>query len=232
MNTDAREEAFRQTLKQALSEAVMEEWEEMASQQVRHLVSLRCRSKMKRILSGKSVNQMNRTLAKKIVIGILVAVAVFTMLGMAIPPVQEAVVKTIITWYETNFGVRYEVETEEQIPTVIEEVILPAWLPDGWTMETVMTSNAEVSHILSDGRGSEIFVGQYPIDPDNDTNWFDNTDVTIQTTTLNGTIEAKLFSYTDGSCTLTWADKYVFNLIWSSENADASMLLRIAESMR
>ena len=55
MNTDAWEETFRQALKQALGEAVREEWEEMASHHVRHPVSLRSRSKMKRILSGRNI---------------------------------------------------------------------------------------------------------------------------------------------------------------------------------
>ena len=213
----------------AIREVIREDWEAMVSAPDIRPVSSKCSARMAKILAGEKKKSSR---VKRIGIGILVAIAVFTMLGMAITPVREAVVKTIITWYDTNFGVRYEVETEEQIPTVIEEVILPEWLPDGWTMETIMSNIVGVSHVLSDGRGNRIFMEQYPIDPDNETSWFDNTDITIETITLNGTIEAKLFSYADGSCTLTWADKYVFNLIWSSENADAGVLLRIAESMR
>ena len=235
MNMDAREEAFRQALKQALGEAVREEWGEMASHHVRHPVSLRCRLKMKRILSGRSIKQTNRTLTKKIGIGILVALAVFAMLGMAIPPVREAVFRTVFTWYDTHFGVRYETETDEAFPAVIEEVILPTWIPDGWTLETSFSGKLGVDHILSDGNGDFINLEQTILQPDHETTWFDNTDVEIETVLLNGRTEAKLFSYADGSCILTWADRYVFILTsWSeeNENADAEVLIRIAESMK
>ena len=50
-------------------------------------------------------------------------------------------------------------------------------------------------------------------------------------TVLNGTTEAYLFSYPDGSCDLIWTDRYVFVLSWYSETADSAVLLRIAESM-
>lgn len=233
MNMDAREEAFFQALKQALGEAVREEWGEMASHHVRHPVSLRCRSKMKRILSGKSVNQMNRTLAKKIVIGILVALAVFTMLGMAIPPVREAVIRTVFTWYDECFGVRYEVETAEPLPTVIEEVVLPTWLPDGWTLETSFSGKLGVEHILSDGNGNFIDLDQTILQPDHETTWFDNTDVEIETVLLNGHTEAQLFTYADGGRILTWVDRYEFILTgYADTGGDADVLIRIAESMK
>ena len=49
---------------------------------------------------------------------------------------------------------------------------------------------------------------------------------------LNGTTEARLFSYADGSRILTWADRYVFILSWPDEGADEKALIRIAESMK
>ena len=233
MNTDAWEETFRQALKQALGEAVREEWDEMASHHVRHPVSLRCRLKMKRILSGRSVRQTNRTLAKKIGIGILVALAVFAMLGMAIPPVREAVVKMIITWYDECFGVRYEVETDEPIPTVIEEVILPAWLPEGWKLERVYSEKMLVWHELSDENGNSIDLEQIILSPDHETTWFDNTDVEIETVLLNSHTKAQLFTYADGGRILTWVDRYEFILTgYADTGGDADILIRIAESMK
>jgi len=230
MNAEAREETFRKALKLALGEAVREEWEELSSHHVRHPVSLRCRLKMKQILSGRSVNQTTRTLTKKIGIGILVALAVFAMLGMAIPPVREAVVRAVFNWYDTHFGVRYE--PEDPVPTVVEDVILPAWLPDGWTVRELSVNFFMADHILAGEDGERIHLTQHPIDPDEETDWFDNTDVTIETILLNGTTEARLFSYADGRRTLTWTDRYVFILSCISESVSVETLISIAESMK
>ena len=172
-------------------------------------------------------------MTKKIGIGILVALAVFAMLGMAIPPVREAVIRTVFTWYDTHFGVRYETETDEAFPTVIEEVILPTWLPDGWTLETSFSGKLAVDHILSDGNGDFIDLEQTILQPDHETTWFDNTDVEIETVLLNDHTEAHLFSYADGGRILTWVDRYEFILSgYADTGGDADVLIRIAESMK
>ena len=72
---------------------------------------------------------------------------------------------------------------------------------------------------------------QHVIKPDEEMDRFDNMDVAIETVLLNGKTEAKLFSYTDGRCALTWTEKYVFILKTNGKGADAAMLVRIAESM-
>ena len=233
MNTDIQEETLRKALKLALIEEVREEWENMASLQVNHSVSIGCRSRMKQNLSGKHKKSTKRELAKIIGIGILVALSVVAMLGMVIPPVREAVIRTVFTWYDECFGVRYEVETAEPLPTVIEEVILPTWIPDGWTLETSFSGKLGVEHILSDGNGNFIDLDQTILKPDHETTWFDNTDVEIETVLLNGHTEAQLFTYADGGRILTWVDRYEFILTgYRDTGGDADVLIRIAESMK
>ena len=212
----------------ALREIVREDWEEIVSDPEIIPVSRRFRRRIEGILAGK--NARSRRVARKVVVGFLAALCAAAMLGMAIPPVREAVIRTVFTWYDTHFGVRYE--TEEPVPTIVEDVILPAWLPDGWTIRELSVSIAMADHILAGESGERIHLTQHPIDPDEETDWFDNTDVTIETVLLNGTTEARLFSYADGSRILTWVDRYVFILTWSDESADAEVLVRIAESMR
>ena len=176
----------------ALREIIREDWNTVTSDPDARPLKTGFNRRMERTILDHGKSRKTHGKLKRIGIGILVAVAVFAMLGMAIPPVREAVINTIITWYDTHFCVQYELE--ESVPTIIENVVLPAWLPDGWMMETVMSNIGGVYHIITDGRDNRIFMEQYPIDPDNETSWFDNTDVTIETLTLNGTIEAKLFS--------------------------------------
>ena len=212
----------------AIREVILEDWEAMTSAQGIQPVSRRCGDRMERILSGKA---KKRGTVGKIGIGILVALTAFALLGMAIPPVREVVINSIITWYDTNFSVRYEVETDEPIPTKIEEAVLPARLPVGWTIETEASNRGMVSFILSDNAGETILLTQVPINSKSEGLWFNNDGVSIETVLLNGTTEAYLFSYPDGSCDLIWTDRYVFVLSWYSETADSAVLLRIAESM-
>ena len=114
----------------------------------------------------------------------------------------------------------------------MEEVILPAWLPEGWTIKELSTSIVMADHILSGEDGERIHLTQHPINPGDETDWFDNTDVTVETVFLNGATEARLFSYEDGRRTLTWTDRYVFILSGSAdEGGDSDVLIRIAESM-
>ena len=229
MSADAREDAFRLALRLALGEAVREEWEDLASLRVDRPISLGCRVRMRRILSGKSAESGKRRVFGKLAIGILIALSVLAMLGMALRPVREAFVDTVITWYDTHFGVKYE--TDESVPSTVEEVILPTWLPDGWTLETNFHTAYLYSHTILDAEGGRIFLDQHIIKPDEEMDWFDNTDVAIETVLLNGKTEAKLFAYTDGRCALTWTDRYVFVLKTNKNGADAEMLVRIAESM-
>ena len=220
-------DGFEALIRAALHEIVREDWEEIVSDPEITPVSRRFRGRIKGILAGRSAR--GRRAVRKVVLGFLAALCAAAMLGMAIPPVREAVVRAVFTWYDTHFGVRYE--PEDPVPTVVEEVILPAWLPDGWTVRELSVNLIMADHILSGEDGEKIHLTQHPIDPDEETDWFDNTDVTIETVLLNGTTEARLFSYADGSRILTWVDRYVFILTWDSESADTDTLIRIAESM-
>ena len=215
----------------ALKEIIREDWDAVTSASEVTPLSPKFNRRMKRMISSGGSKKQKHGRMKHIGIGILVALAVFAMLGMAIPPVREAVIRTVFTWYDECFGVRYEVDADKPIPTAIEEVVLPVWMPDGWTLETSYSDKFGVDHILSDGNGNFIDLEQTILQPDQETTWFDNTDVEIEAVHLNGHTEAHLFSYADGGRILTWVDRYAFILTWVSESADTDTLIRIAESM-
>ena len=86
----------------AIREVILEDWEAMTSAQGIQPVSRRCGDRMERILSGKA---KKRGTVGKIGIGILVALTAFALLGMAIPPVREAIVRVFFTWQDTDYGV-------------------------------------------------------------------------------------------------------------------------------
>ena len=86
----------------AIREVILEDWEAMTSAQGIQPVSRKCGERMERILSGRA---KRRGTFGKIGIGILVALTAFALLGMAIPPVREAIVRVFFTWQDTDYGV-------------------------------------------------------------------------------------------------------------------------------
>ncbi len=220
----------------ALEDIIREEWEQILSDPGIRPASPRFKRKVERIILKRRGESGRRSVFKKIGIGLLAALFAAVMLGAAVRPAREAVVRFVTTWYDTHFGVRYEIEeagTDEPLPNVVEEVILPAWLPEGWTIKALSTSIVMADHILSGEDDERIHLTQHPINPGEETDWFDNTDVTIETVLLNGTTDARLFSYGDGRRILTWVDRYVFILIgYVDAGGDTDVLIRIAESMK
>ena len=86
----------------AIREVILEDWEAMTSAQGIQPISWKCGERMERILSGRA---KTRGTFGKIGIGILVALTAFALLGMAIPPVREAIVRVFFTWQDTDYGV-------------------------------------------------------------------------------------------------------------------------------
>ncbi len=94
----------------ALKEIIREDWDAVTSAPDVTPLRPKFNRRMERMISSGGRKKQNQGRLKHIGIGILVALAVFAMLGMAIPPVREAVIRTVFTWYDTHFGVRYETE--------------------------------------------------------------------------------------------------------------------------
>lgn len=138
-------DSFDALITAALCEIVREDWEEIVSDPDITPVSSRFRRRIEGILEGRSAR--GRRTMRKVVVGFLAALCAAAMLGMAVRPVREAVIRMVFTWYDTHFGVRYE--PEEPVPTVVEEVILPAWLPDGWTVRELSVNFLMADHILA-----------------------------------------------------------------------------------
>ncbi len=223
----------------ALREIVREDWEAAVSSPAAAEaaadappVSRDCAVRMERLL-GAVRPRRRGGIPKRIALGsargILIALSVIAMLGMAMRPVREAFVNTVVTWYDRHLGVRYE--TADAIPAVIEDVVLPSRLPDGWSLETNFHTAYLYSHTILNAGDGRIFLDQHIIKPNEEMDRFDGTDVAVETVLLNGRTAAKLFSYADGRQALMWTDRYVFILRTDGKSADAGMLVGIAESM-
>ena len=162
--------------------------------------------------------------------GIVLAflVSVFAA-GMFIQPVRAAFLRYAVRWVDRRIAVSYE--SEDPVPSAVEEVFLPSWLPEGWTLETNFKTEQLYSHTILDAYGNRMNLDQHVMKPDEETDFFDSAGVTVGSVMLNGRTEAMLLSYADGERILMWTDRYVFVLSWSGRSADEDVLIRIAESM-
>lgn len=230
MTTDTREEAFRQALKTALGELVEEEWDAMAALQVEHPVSRRCRARMRRILSGRSESRKPRRIMKKICIGILVALASFSLLGMTIEEVRTAFGNAVVTWYRNYFNVEIEREDAADYPLQIFTPNEPSVLPDGLTeTDRKQTFEHELEISYADAGGNRKLNYRQSVIRPYSSLWID-AEAKIAEVAVNGW-HGMFFWYDEPGRqnALTWEDGvYQYDLIGPYEKEE---LLRIAESV-
>lgn len=230
MTTDAREEAFRQVLKTALGELVEEEWDAMATLQVEHPASRRCRARMRQVLSGRSESRNPYGIMKKIGIGILVALASFSLLGMTIEEVRTAFGNAVVTWYRNYFNVEIEREDAVSYPRRILVRNEPSCVPEGLT-ESVREEFLDSEHKIcyADAYGNTKLVYRQSVIRPYSSLWID-AEAKIAEVTVNGW-HGMFFYYDEPGRrnALTWEDgEYQYDLIGPFEKED---LLRIAESV-
>ncbi len=229
---------FDGLMKAALCEIVREDWDALVNDGGGETVTVSrgMGRRIARILAGEKPKKRRGGLWGKLAVALLAALSVLAMLGMAMRPVREAFVHTVVTWYGSHFGVRYEA-ADEALPAVIEEVVLPAWLPDGWSLETNFATDYLVSHTILDANRNRITVDQHIIKPDEEMDRIDgrSPDAEVEDLLLNGVTPAKLIRYSDIGAgerlALMWTDGYAFLLKTNGQHADADTLIRIAESM-
>ena len=120
----------------AIRETIREDWERMASDPDIRPVRQPFRERMEGILSGKSGRK--RAAARKIGIGVLVALSLLAMLGMAIRPVREAIREMFVEKRGDGITVRYS--SPGNGPEKIEDYKEPA-LPEGYDRTELMRND-------------------------------------------------------------------------------------------
>lgn len=161
----------------------------------------------------------------------IILVSVISILfaaAMIIQPVRAAFFNAIVQWYDDYIAIRFDYE--EEVPTKIEEVKYPTYLPEGWQIELDFQGTVSVEATLFDPiNGAVLYYKQIVHSSDNEI-WFDNTDAVITEVVLNGQHPAQLISYDDGNYALSWNNVYDYSLV--SDHCDLDMLLKVAESIQ
>jgi hypothetical protein len=161
----------------------------------------------------------------------IILVSVISILfaaAMMIQPVRAAFFDAIVQWYDDYIAIRFV--PEEDVPTKIEEVKYPTYLPKGWQIELNYQGIGGADYKIVNQKGDiVIYIEQSPHNQVDEI-WFDNTDAEITEILLNKQYSAQLITYNDGNYALTWNNIYNYYLI--SYQCDLELVLRIAESIQ
>ena len=162
---------------------------------------------------------------KRIAIACMAVITIGFGVCMSIQPVRAAFWNAIVTWYEDYVAVLFE--PEEEMPTTIEEQITPV-VPDGWMCEVIKSNDINYSCILLGPSGEQVIYNQ-KIYSDEEV-WFDEKDCKVERIKLNHGEDAIVFYYDDGRVSISWVNKYQFELI--GYNISVSILETIVEGIR
>lgn len=185
--------------------------------------------KMLKVLGkGKRTVLQARKVIKTILVACLAFLSAVAMLGMAIPPVREAFVETIIEWYEKYIEVKLMPQHDDiEAPEIIEIKREPTEGLDEWQKE-VLYDSIFLYNVLYEKDGMSLCYWQYTYG--NDRFLIDN--MGCSPTEINiGQHRAELFLYDDPmhDNVLVWNDReYVYVL---SGNIMPEDMIIIAESV-
>ncbi|MBR5364735.1 MAG: DUF4367 domain-containing protein [Clostridia bacterium] len=156
---------------------------------------------------------------------LVTAVAILFALTMTVQPVRAAFWDAVVNYYASAVKVR--LPAEETVPARIEEVRYPTYLPAGWRLGGVDAGEREVHYELTDDGDAYVFVLQSAASEANETR-FDPAELGVEQVERGGR-DVLILTHPDGKVSVTWTDEY--NFLLTGIRTDASVLLKIAESM-
>lgn len=162
---------------------------------------------------------------KRIAVACVIAGAILLGTVMGVPPVRASLWDKIISWYREYVGVFFE---KEDAPVYVEGEFLPAYLPDGWTIEAIGDSQSGKLYMIS-GTHEETIYYRYRAVIEKEV-MVDNHDCIVEKIKLNNEILAYFCTYPDGRVNLTWQGEYTFVLEGNKNLRE--ILISIAESIK
>lgn len=184
----------------------------------------------KRIRQNRRENHWNQVPVtfKKIVAAVMVFCTISFALCMSVEAVRENVWNTILEWYDKFVAVFYV--TEETPPSVIEEYREP--LLQLTDTERMVIAQAETLYQIFYMKDSELYLAYQQMIITNEPSIVDNENCKIEDVEINGS-DGQLFSYNDGTKTITWNDaNCLYILTTYTTSIDSETLIIIAESVK
>ena len=156
---------------------------------------------------------------------LVTATAILFALTMTVQPVRAAFWDAVVNYYHS--AVKIRLTAEEALLARVEEVRYPTFIPNGWRLEGVSVGTTVVHYDLTDDDGAFVFVLQSVASEENELN-FEKEDLVVEQLS-KGDRDVLLTTHPDGQISVMWTDEY--NFLLTGIHTDASVLLKIAESM-
>ena len=186
------------------------------------------KQRLKALGKGRRPVLQAKKVIKTILVACLALLSSIAMLGMAIPPVREAFVETVIECYEKYIEVELLSNDSVETPEIIEIKREPTDSLDGYQKE-VVSDTMFLYNVMYKNDKMRVFYWQYTYS--NYSFAFDNMDCSPTKVDI-GKYQAELFLYDDPmrDKILIWSDgEYIYVL---SGNILLDDMMKIAESVK
>lgn len=164
---------------------------------------------------------------KRVVAAIMVFCTISFAMGMSVKAVREEVWNTILEWYDKFVAVFYV--TEETPPSVIEEYREPTLQLTG-TDRRSGTQTDIINQIFYMENEAVVMIYQQNIIGNESTD-LDSEQCTLQEIEISDA-KAKLFTYDNGTKTITWHDSQYMYIIYTYVEINDDLLINIADSVK
>ena len=163
----------------------------------------------------------------RVVAAMLVLCTISFGLCMSVAAIRTEFVQTIMLWYDKFTAVFYV--TDETPPSFIEEFKEPRLQLNGTEKQTIV--QVDTFHMIQyyGVNGLEIEYQQFLLtDSPSD---IDNKNCTVKEVQINE-YKAQLFSYADGTQTITWHDNEYAYVLFSYINISPDLMIAMAKSVK
>lgn len=164
---------------------------------------------------------------KKVVAAIMIFCTISFAMSMSVEAVREEVWNTILEWYDKFVAVFYV--TEETPPSVIEEYREPTLQLAG-TDRKSGTQTDIINQIFYMENEAVVMIYQQSIIGNESTD-LDSEQCTLQEIEISDA-KAKLFTYDNGTKTITWHDGQYMYIIYTYVEINDDLLINIADSVK
>ncbi len=225
--TPMREDDFLVHLKHMVKECVQEDVKMFNALDISSVViSPRTTKRILHAIQKGCGRRETVIIVKRIVAAFLITISVIFASAMCIEPVRATVWNAIVSWYDKYIDIDLA-SPNKTLPTKIEKVILPSYIPKNWVIAEITNDSAMVSYTFVGTAGEHITYTQTIVSSSEV--WMDNTECTIENINLNDLYEARLLVYRDGRYKIVWENQYAF--IISGYGITLEEVVCIAESV-
>ena len=167
-----------------------------------------------------------KTVPRRIAVVLIAAVITFTMM-MSVSAIRTPILNFVIKTYDSFISIFVEKDEEIKLPTSIEHMYLPAFLPEGY-IEISSENNEINAKSIWMNKNAIIILSQNVISEDSKI-VIDNQDADYQTTMID---KNEIYYYSkNGFYTMYWSDGYYIFTLTCPEDINISEIEKIIASM-